>query len=94
MLLDIYMLCLITGCSIADIDECLDRKQYPCHGVCTNTDGSFTCDCPTGTRGNASNGECHKDPFPPRAQVAAGTSIFLKLQHFDFYLWKACRFAC
>ena len=72
MLLDIYMLCLITGCSNADIDECLDRKQYTCHGVCTNTDGSFTCDCPTGTRGNASIGECHKDPFPPRATTGDG----------------------
>ena len=40
------MLCLITGCFIADIDECLDGKKYPCLGVCTNTYGSFACDCP------------------------------------------------
>ncbi|KAG0537854.1 hypothetical protein BDA96_03G184400 [Sorghum bicolor] len=49
------------GCK--DIDECLDSKKYPCHGVCTNTNGSFACDCPRGSRGNASNAECHKDPF-------------------------------
>ena len=56
------MLCLITGCFIADIDECLDGKKYPCHGVCTNTYGSFACDCPRGSRGNASNAECTKIP--------------------------------
>jgi hypothetical protein len=74
---------------IVDINECLYRDKYPCHGVCMNTIGSFTCDCPTGTRGNASMGECHKHPFPPRARVASGTRIFLKLLHINFYLWNS-----
>jgi hypothetical protein len=69
---------------IVDIDECQHGDKYPCFGDCTNTIGSFTCDCPTGTRGNASNGECQKEPFPPRARVAAGTSII----YLFIYLWN------
>jgi hypothetical protein len=80
------MLCLITGCFIVDIDECQHRDKYPCHGVCKNTNGSFTCDCPTGTQGNASNAECQKDPFlfPLGARVATGTSIYLSSNTFLF----------
>ncbi|KAG0550636.1 hypothetical protein BDA96_01G355200 [Sorghum bicolor] len=63
------------GCK--DIDECLDSKKYPCYGVCTNTYGSFACDCPRGSRGNASNAECQKDPFPLRARVLTGISVGL-----------------
>ncbi|XP_064612216.1 fibulin-5-like, partial [Liolophura sinensis] len=31
--------------SCSDIDEC---QENPCTGLCTNTDGSFTCSCLTG----------------------------------------------
>lgn len=31
-----------------DIDECLDRNACPENGFCTNTEGSFTCECEHG----------------------------------------------
>uniref|UniRef100_A0ACD5ZPP1 Uncharacterized protein n=1 Tax=Avena sativa TaxID=4498 RepID=A0ACD5ZPP1_AVESA len=38
------------GCH--DIDECKPQNQilYPCKGNCRNTDGSYTCLCPSGFR--------------------------------------------
>ncbi|XP_074584322.1 wall-associated receptor kinase 5-like isoform X2 [Curcuma longa] len=38
------------GC--LDIDECLSPEKYPCHGVCTNLEGSYRCECPSGKHGN------------------------------------------
>uniref|UniRef100_A0A0D9VB86 Protein kinase domain-containing protein n=1 Tax=Leersia perrieri TaxID=77586 RepID=A0A0D9VB86_9ORYZ len=35
------------GCQ--DINECKFPDQYPCHGDCTNTIGSYSCNCPSGT---------------------------------------------
>ncbi|TVU37595.1 hypothetical protein EJB05_10919, partial [Eragrostis curvula] len=58
------------GCK--DINECDDPTKYPCFGECFNTNGSFTCSCPAGTRGNASIQACQKDPFPPGARLAVG----------------------
>ena len=34
---------------IADIDECLEEADL-CHQMCTNTDGSYTCQCREGFR--------------------------------------------
>ncbi|XP_042386410.1 wall-associated receptor kinase 5-like [Zingiber officinale] len=38
------------GC--LDIDECLSPENYPCHGVCTNLEGSYRCECPSGKHGD------------------------------------------
>ncbi|CAL9748815.1 unnamed protein product, partial [Musa acuminata subsp. burmannicoides] len=32
---------LLDGCK--DIDECVDKDQYPCQGICQNTNGSYNC---------------------------------------------------
>ncbi|KAJ4765764.1 Wall-associated kinase family protein [Rhynchospora pubera] len=49
---------VLGGCQ--DIDECLDMSK--CYGICTNTLGSFKCDCPPGTHGNGSlPGDCYKN---------------------------------
>ncbi|KAK3425123.1 hypothetical protein EUGRSUZ_F01835 [Eucalyptus grandis] len=39
------------GCT--DINECMDREKYPCHGKCKNIAGSYKCQCRLGKRGNA-----------------------------------------
>ncbi|KAF8022396.1 hypothetical protein BT93_F0051 [Corymbia citriodora subsp. variegata] len=39
------------GCT--DINECKDRKTYPCHGKCKNMPGNYTCLCRLGKKGNA-----------------------------------------
>ncbi|KAI7996779.1 Wall-associated receptor kinase 5 [Camellia lanceoleosa] len=47
------------GCDIAgyigdsdDIDECLDQTMHRCEGMCTNTQGNYTCHCPLGMSGD------------------------------------------
>ncbi|XP_073012237.1 wall-associated receptor kinase 3-like [Typha latifolia] len=63
------------GC--IDINECDDPKLYPCHGICTNKQGSYDCTCPPGTKGNATiSGSCTKvaDKFPLAAKITVGIS--------------------
>ncbi|KQJ92861.1 hypothetical protein BRADI_3g01180v3 [Brachypodium distachyon] len=36
------------GCQ--DIDECSFPDQYPCHGICSNMIGNYSCLCKSGTR--------------------------------------------
>ncbi|KAJ4800928.1 Wall-associated kinase family protein [Rhynchospora pubera] len=64
-----------SGCQ--DIDECLNLN---CFGICTNTPGSFKCECPPGTHGNGSiSGGCYKNG--PKIQLwgkmVIGFSIFI-----------------
>ncbi|KAK1288250.1 Wall-associated receptor kinase 4 [Acorus calamus] len=53
---------LKNGCQ--DIDECKRSVEYPCHGKCINTPGSYKCTCPPGTKGNPTTFPCL--PVPPR----------------------------
>ncbi|URD74173.1 hypothetical protein MUK42_09131 [Musa troglodytarum] len=65
------------GCQ--DIDECSDKDQYPCHGICQNLPGSHNCFCPVGTYGDAVNGTCTQtqhQKLPSSAKVAIGKSLF------------------
>uniref|UniRef100_A0A6J0PF54 Wall-associated receptor kinase 3-like n=1 Tax=Elaeis guineensis var. tenera TaxID=51953 RepID=A0A6J0PF54_ELAGV len=50
---------LPNGCE--DINECDLKEEYPCNGICTNTDGGYNCTCPTGTKGDPKNGTCNSD---------------------------------
>ncbi|CAL9779371.1 unnamed protein product, partial [Musa acuminata subsp. burmannicoides] len=65
------------GCQ--DIDECSDKYRYPCHGICQNLPGNYSCFCPRGTYGDAFTGTCtHTQPqkLPSSAKVAIGRSLF------------------
>ncbi|CAL9148104.1 unnamed protein product [Musa hybrid cultivar] len=62
------------GCQ--DIDECSDKDQNPCHGICQNLPGSYNCFCPRGTYGDAFNGTCTQhQKLTSSAKVAIGKSI-------------------
>uniref|UniRef100_A0A0E0K6L7 Protein kinase domain-containing protein n=1 Tax=Oryza punctata TaxID=4537 RepID=A0A0E0K6L7_ORYPU len=70
-----------------DIDECQRPKEYPCFGECTNTNGSYTCECPPGTSGNATqeNG-CHPtDKFTLALKVVTGVSVGVFLLLFVWF---------
>ncbi|WVZ94223.1 hypothetical protein U9M48_040143 [Paspalum notatum var. saurae] len=63
------------GCK--DIDECKDRRTYPCYGDCNNKLGTYDCVCPIGTQGDAWIEPCHREPFlslPLGARLAIGIS--------------------
>ena len=46
----------IIFCSISDVDEC-NNTTFPCgdNANCTDTDGSFRCDCLNGFQGDGFN---------------------------------------
>ncbi|KAI5003943.1 hypothetical protein ZWY2020_031186 [Hordeum vulgare] len=56
------------GCK--DIDECAKDGVNPCSlpRTCKNTDGTFECQCPTHTKGNAQNGTCERNPTLVRGE--------------------------
>ncbi|XP_072988433.1 putative wall-associated receptor kinase-like 16 [Typha latifolia] len=49
---------LVKGCE--DIDECADKDNYPCSGICNNTPGGFSCSCLPGQHGDPYlSGKCN-----------------------------------
>ncbi|CAD5176271.1 unnamed protein product [Musa acuminata subsp. malaccensis] len=44
------------GCT--DINECNSPEKYLCYGICTNTDGGYTCTCAAGTYGDPKLAPC------------------------------------
>uniref|UniRef100_A0A804IAR9 Uncharacterized protein n=1 Tax=Musa acuminata subsp. malaccensis TaxID=214687 RepID=A0A804IAR9_MUSAM len=65
---------LLDGCK--DIDECVDKDQYPCQGICQNTNGSYNCSCPPGTHGNPLAGTCTSNrKLPLAAKAILGDSL-------------------
>nr|XP_009411366.1 PREDICTED: putative wall-associated receptor kinase-like 16 [Musa acuminata subsp. malaccensis] len=76
------------GCQ--DIDECSDKDQNPCHGICQNLPGSYNCFCPRGTYGDAFNGTCTQhQKLPSSAKVAIGIGsglIFLLISGMCIYV--------
>ena len=56
MIMDhINSIVIVNGyCLCADIDECEEGRVNNClrDATCTNTDGSYTCDCQSGLTGN------------------------------------------
>ncbi|CAL9207303.1 unnamed protein product [Musa hybrid cultivar] len=45
------------GCE--DINECDHPEKYPCHGLCANLPGNYSCICPEGTSGDPFLSACH-----------------------------------
>ncbi|XP_072987527.1 putative wall-associated receptor kinase-like 16 [Typha latifolia] len=85
---------LLGGCQ--DIDECADKDNYPCSGICSNTPGNFSCSCPPGEYGDPSlNGKCYPNPKrSPTEPVAIGISagvVILLLLVFCFYFIRERR---
>uniref|UniRef100_A0A453PZS2 EGF-like domain-containing protein n=1 Tax=Aegilops tauschii subsp. strangulata TaxID=200361 RepID=A0A453PZS2_AEGTS len=65
-----------------DINECKHKEEQSCYGVCANTLGSHTCQCPPGTRGDATTktGCRPKDNFTLALKVVTGKQI----------IWQMC----
>ncbi|KAM3244970.1 hypothetical protein ACQJBY_056357 [Aegilops geniculata] len=77
-----YLEVLDGGCT--DINECQLKGDYPCYGVCNNTEGSYTCQCPPGTSGDATRKDgCRpKDKFTLALKVVTGVSVGVFLSVF------------
>ncbi|KAM0890650.1 hypothetical protein ACQ4PT_026904 [Festuca glaucescens] len=63
------------GCR--DIDECHPQNNplYPCNGKCVNTDGNYTCSCPSGSRSDdAKIYKCVKADTSTTRNMAIGIS--------------------
>ncbi|XP_025876521.1 wall-associated receptor kinase 2 [Oryza sativa Japonica Group] len=62
------------GCT--NINECDRPSDYPCHGICQDTDGSYDCKC---HRGYQNSGDPKEQPcspkFPLAAQIALGITL-------------------
>lgn len=52
----------------ADIDECTRLEEFPCHGVCKDTEGSYQCMCGLGYE---SDGDPKENPCRPRLSGSA-----------------------
>ncbi|OEL13084.1 Wall-associated receptor kinase 2 [Dichanthelium oligosanthes] len=68
-----------SGCT--NINECeRSREEYPCNGVCHDTEGSYDCRCPFGYE---SNGDPKEKPCNPKfslaAKIALGTTLVTSL---------------
>ena len=50
-------------CLISDVDECADGESNKCHvnALCSNNDGSYTCECKSGYTGDGFN--CNGEHF-------------------------------
>ncbi|KAK9096276.1 hypothetical protein Sjap_021773 [Stephania japonica] len=70
---------LLDGCQ--DVDECADPEKHSCVEICSNTEGSYNCSCPSGYNGNglnATKGGSGCTPFKkgfPLTQLILGTSF-------------------
>ncbi|XP_051191821.1 wall-associated receptor kinase 1-like [Lolium perenne] len=63
------------GCT--DIDECQHKENYGCHGVCSNTEGHYTCKCPPEETGDPTmkNGCRPKDKFTVALKAVTGVGV-------------------
>ncbi|CAL4941314.1 unnamed protein product [Urochloa decumbens] len=65
------------GCT--NINECIRPKDYPCYGICKDTEGSYICKCRPGYRtisGDPTKEQCIPK-FPLEARLALGVGISL-----------------
>ncbi|THU56742.1 hypothetical protein C4D60_Mb11t20400 [Musa balbisiana] len=61
------------GCE--DINECDYPEKYPCHGLCANLPGNYSCTCPKDTSG---------DPFLSACQSYSSSSSSSSSEHSSF----------
>ncbi|KAJ8511320.1 hypothetical protein OPV22_001754 [Ensete ventricosum] len=61
------------GCE--DINECDYPEKYPCHGLCTNLPGNYSCACPKGTRGHPFLSACYNDSSSSKTIIVVGVSV-------------------
>lgn len=61
----------------ADINECMRPEEFPCHGECKDTDGSYECKCPPGYQsdGDPKEKSCHPK-LPHSAKLVIGIHTF------------------
>jgi hypothetical protein len=66
----------------------LKDDEYPCYGDCNNTNGNYTCTCPSGTEGNAYIKDgCHKkDGFTLAVKIVIGMFFIVAIH--DSFLTK------
>ncbi|KAE8769564.1 Wall-associated receptor kinase 4 [Hordeum vulgare] len=65
---------LPNGCT--NIDECARPEQFPCHGVCHDTEGSYECKCRPGYHNFRDPKEVFCSPtFPRQARIAIGVGL-------------------
>ncbi|KAL5700617.1 hypothetical protein ACHQM5_026041 [Ranunculus cassubicifolius] len=66
------------GCQ--DVNECEDQNNKPCKGICTNTQGSYNCSCPTDSFGDGTRngtGCTKKNKKMPVLQLTLGNQSSL-----------------
>uniref|UniRef100_A0A0E0M6I8 Protein kinase domain-containing protein n=1 Tax=Oryza punctata TaxID=4537 RepID=A0A0E0M6I8_ORYPU len=61
------------GCT--NINECDRPSDYPCHGICQDTDGSYDCKC---RRGYQNSGNPKEQPCSPKFPLAAQIALVLQ----------------
>ncbi|KAL5230807.1 hypothetical protein ABZP36_029583 [Zizania latifolia] len=65
---------IVDGCT--NINECERPAEYPCYGVCHDTEGSYDCKCRRGYQNSGSPKEKDCSPkFPLAAKLALGISL-------------------
>ncbi|VAH12254.1 unnamed protein product [Triticum turgidum subsp. durum] len=83
---------IVDGCT--NIDECANPADYHCYGVCTDTQGSYVCECPAGYRSHDPRKERCTQKFPLAAQISIGAIsgiLVLALLSFIYVLRKERR---
>lgn len=58
--------------SFSDINECEDPSNSPCYNSCINTQGNYTCSCPSGHSGDGRKDGTGCNPHFPVLKFALG----------------------
>ena len=72
-------------CLFADINECSPNNPCPNGGNCTNTIGSYICNCTSGWSGaNCTTGKKHNPNFVHKYKAFVGPA-----KHISTYSWSS-----
>ncbi|KAL6623584.1 hypothetical protein ACP70R_033463 [Stipagrostis hirtigluma subsp. patula] len=64
---------VVGGCT--NIDECARPEEFPCHGVCTDKEGSYDCKCRTGYESDDPKAKPCTPKLPRSAKLAIGITV-------------------